>query len=363
MPGLNGFLLAAEEVNRQGGLLGRPLEVVHVDGTTDGSQIRRAVSEMIGGHGVMAIGGLNDGIFALSPRRGALPRADGGLITFEHSELALTAGPVAEAAGIPVVTTSTLPGLPERVGRHLFMIVSGTDAQASAFAEYAWATLEGRDAWMLVDQAHGYTTLLASHFEQVWTELGGEVQVETYATGDLDITSQLARLGGLDPRPDVLFLAGLPNDGGIILRQIRAMGFMEPVLSADWFDTPYLAAYAGDLTDDLYFGTQAALEDPDVQEFIDDYRGEYGEPPPNAFAILGYDALNLIADAIERAGSEEPGAVRDALAATDEFPALSGAITYRPGEFQPIKPVSIVRVQDGEFSVVEKITPLNRDGA
>lgn len=157
----------------------------------------------------------------------------------------------------------------------------------------------------------------------------------------------------------MLFLASLPNDAGIIVRQIREAGLSQPILAADWFDTPYIGAYAEDLADEVYFATQAVLQDPDqdMQAFIDCYQEEYGESPPNAFAVLGYDALRLIADAIERAGSASPEAIRDSLAQTSEFPALSGPITYPPGHNRPTKPVAVVRLHDGEISLAARISP------
>jgi branched-chain amino acid transport system substrate-binding protein len=88
-----------------------------------------------------------------------------------------------------------------------------------------------------------------------------------------------------------------------------------------------------------------------VQEFIDAYTAFHGGPPENSFAPLGYDAIGLIVNAIEQAGSAEPAAIREALAATRDYKAVTGTISYTRENMVPPKPVSIVSVQNGEFNV------------
>ena len=88
-------------------------------------------------------------------------------------------------------------------------------------------------------------------------------------------------------------------------------------------------------------------------KFIDDYKAEYGIEPENAFAPLGYDAMMLVADAITRAGSAEPAAIRDALAETRGFKAVTGEIGYTRESMVPPKPVSIISVKDGVYAVEE----------
>ncbi|NOZ26852.1 MAG: ABC transporter substrate-binding protein [Chloroflexi bacterium] len=336
-PGLNGMKLAAKQINEAGGVLGRPIELVAIDGKTDQTTVTNAVSEMINVHKVVAIGGLNDSTFALA------------------------AGPIAQKAGIPFVTAgATLPTLPEQIGDYFFMVPFGDDAQAYAIADFAIDDLGAKTAWMLVDQAYDFTTALAKFFKERFTERGGTILLEDiYQSGDTDFSAQIARLKELDPQPDVLFVSAIPNEAGITTKQIREAGLTQPILSGDGFDTPLIAEVAGDLADDVYYSTHAGLDNPSpkVQNFVKAYTEEYGRPPENAFAALGYDALNLIADAIRRAGSTDPAAIRDALAATKDFDAVTGVITYPPGQRKPTKSVSIIQVQDGKYSFVKEITP------
>jgi branched-chain amino acid transport system substrate-binding protein len=236
----------------------------------------------------------------------------------------------------------------------------GDDAQAFAIADYAMDTLGATTAWMLVDQAYDFTTALASFFTQRWTERGGEILLEDiYQSGDTDFSAQIARLQELDPQPDVLFVSAIPNEAGITTRQIREAGLTQPILSGDGFDTPLIAEVAGDMADEVYYSTHAALDNPDpkVQDFVTAYTSEYGRAPENAFAALGYDMMGLLADAIMRADSTDPAAIRDALAATQGYEGVTGTISYPEGQRKPAKSITIIQVQDGVYSFAAEATP------
>ncbi|WP_298980903.1 ABC transporter substrate-binding protein [Caldilinea sp.] len=336
-PGLNGFKLAAKQINEAGGINGQMIEVIAIDGKSDQTATTSAATELIEVHKVVAIGGLNDSTFALA------------------------AGPIAQAAGIPFVTAgATLPALPEQIGDYFFMAPFGDDAQAYAIADYAFNELGARTAYMLVDQAYDFTTALARFFKERWEANGGTIVLEdTYNSGDTDFSAQIARVKALDPQPDVLFISAIPNEAGITTKQFREAGLTQPIISGDGFDTPLIGEVAGELADDVYFSTHASLDNEAeiVQSFVAAYEAEYGRRPENAFAALGYDTMNLIADAIRRAGSTEPAAIRDALAATQGFQGVTGVISYPEGQRKPIKSVTIIQVQDGVYSFVTEIQP------
>ena len=336
-PGLNGMKLMAKQINEAGGVAGQPIEIIAIDGKSDQTTVTNAMSEMIDVHDVVAIGGLNDSTFALA------------------------AGPIAQNAGIPFLTAgATLPTLPEQVGDYFFMVPFGDDAQAYAIADFAIDELGATTAWMLVDQAYDFTTALAKFYKERWEARGGEVLLEDiYQSGDTDFSAQIARLKELDPQPDVLFVSAIPNEAGITTRQIREAGLLQPILSGDGFDTPLIGEVAGDLADDVYYSTHASLDNPDpkVQDFVTAYNAEYGRPPENAFAALGYDMMGLLGSAIEQAGSTDPTAIKDALAATQGYEGVTGTISYPEGQRKPIKTVTIIQVQDGAYSYASEATP------
>lgn len=336
-PGLAGMRLAAAEINSGGGLLGRRVHIAAADSRSRPAAVARAVRRLIEDERVVALGGLND------------------------STLALAAGPVAQRAGIPFVTAgATLPTLPRTVGNGFFMAAFGDDAQAHAVADVARKDLRARSAFLLVDRGSDFTRALARFFRQRFVALGGIVAGRlTYAPGERDFASAMARIRALQPPADVLFFSALPSEAGRLTRQARTAGLMQPILSGDGFDTPLLSRVAGTLANNVYYSTHVALDSAArrIRRFVTAYRKRYGRKPENAFAALGYDTMRLIGDAIRRAGSSEPAAIRRALAATRGFSMVTGAISYAPGLRTPKKPVTIIRVREGRPAFYRAVVP------
>jgi len=339
-PGANGMRLAAKEINARGGVLGRPIRLVVEDGKTDQTATTTAMSRLINVHRVVAVGGLNDTTFVLA------------------------AGPIAQKARVPFVTAgATAPQIPEQVGDYMFMAPFGDDAQAYVGADYAYRTLNARRAWILTDQAYDFTKTLTRFFKERWTKNGGTVALEDqYRGGDTDFSAQITRLRAQRPAPDLLFVSAVPNEAGLIIKQIRQAGIRTPIVSGDGFDTPLIVSVPGpELADNVHFTTHAYVQPdspkPEVQAFIKAYRAAYNRNPENAFAALGYDTLYLIVDAIRRAGSTDRAKIRDALAATRGFKGVTGTITYEGGRRVPKKSVTVIKVTRGKLAFAAEITP------
>jgi branched-chain amino acid transport system substrate-binding protein len=336
-PGLAGMRLAAAEINARGGILGRRVRIAAADSRSRPAAVARAVRRLIEDKRVVALGGLND------------------------STLALAAGPVAQRAGIPFVTAgATLPSLPRTVGNGFFMAAFGDDAQAHAVADVARDDLRARSAFLLVDRGSDFTRALARFFRQRFIARGGTVAGQlSYAPGERDFASAMARIRSAQPAADVLFFSALPSEAGRLTRQARTAGLMQPILSGDGFDTPLLSRVAGPLANNVYYSTHVALDSAArrIRRFVAAYRQRYGRKPENAFAALGYDTMRLIADAVRRAGSSLPAAIRRALAATRGFAMVTGRVSYAPGRRTPIKPVTIIRVRDGRPAFYRAVVP------
>lgn len=329
--------MATAQINAHGGVLGRDLELIAADSRSRPGAVARAVRTLIRDRQVVALGGLND------------------------STLALAAGPVAQRSGIPFVTSgATLPTLPKRIGNTFFMAAFGDNTQAQAVADLARNNLHAHSAFVLVDRGSDFTRALARFFRQGFAERGGTITGElSYTSGERDFGAAMAAIRAQSPPPDVLFFSGLPSEAGALVRQARAAGLTQPILSGDGFDTPLIGRRAGALADDVFYSTHVALDSPArrIRRFVAAYRKRYGRRPENAIAALGYDTARLLADAIRRARSDEPTAIRRALAATRHFPMVTGTVSYAPGRRTPVKPVTIIRVQDGWPRFYRTMTP------
>ncbi len=341
-PSLDGARLAVERINANGGLLGRRVELLERDGQTHTDDVRRAAQNLVAA-GVSAIIGLSD------------------------TEQVLAAAPTAAAAGIPFVTSgATSPRLPEQVPDWLFLACFGDNTQAAAGAEYAYRRLGARTAVIIYDRDMEYTRLLARYFSQAFRSLGGRVRGSRGFDGDdPDVAALLGAPGrsgapGDPASPDLVYLAAGPDDAGPVVRRLRAAGYRQPVMGGDSFDSVALAKAARATGGGVYYTTHAAPGLPSanaaVRRFDASYSAAYGRPPQNAFACLGYDAVDLVASAIDSAGSVRPAAVRDALQATRRFVGVSGTLGYAGDERVPQKRVTLVLV-DRRPEVVAQFTP------
>ena len=339
VPSANGAKLAAKEINAAGGVLGRQLELVVYDGKTDAATIGNAATQLVESDKVIAMMGFSD------------------------TDMTLAAAPIAAKAGIVFVTSgATSPKLPEHVPDYLFMSCFGDNVQAAAAAEYSFNDLKAKTAYLLIDKGMEYTLLLGKYFKERFVELGGQIALEdTYQTGDKDFSAQITKLKGLATMPDIIFISAGPDDVGVIVKQFRDAGMDKPIVGGDGYDTPLLVEIAGPGAENTYFTTHS-LMDADlgtdaVKKFITAYQAEYNTPPENAFAGLGYDTVKLLADAIKRAGSDDPKAILEALKSTKDFPGITGSITFPPGSRIPQKGVTMILVKGGKFTLAAEIVP------
>jgi branched-chain amino acid transport system substrate-binding protein len=338
-PSANGAKLAAKEINAAGGILGKKVELVAYDGKSDAATIANSATQLTQTDKVVAMFGFSD------------------------SDMVMAAAPVAAKAGIVFVTSgATSPKLPDQVPDYLYLACFGDNVQAAAGAEYAFSTMKAKTVYLLIDKGMEYTLLLGKYFKERFVELGGKIVLEdTYQGGDKDFSAQITKLKGQKVQPDLLYIASGPDDVGTIVKQFRDSGVKKPIMGGDGYDTPLLVQVAGAGSENVYFTTHS-LMDPSlgtdaVKKFIAAYQAEYKAPPENAFAGLGYDTMKLIADAIKRAGSADPKAIRAALAQTKDLPGVTGAITYQAGSRIPQKGVTVILVKDGKFTLAQEVVP------
>jgi branched-chain amino acid transport system substrate-binding protein len=338
-PSLDGVLLAAKQLNEHGGVLGRSVELVARDGQSDPAVVAAITRELAHMPQMAAITGLND------------------------TEMALAAAPVAEKARMVFLTSgATSPKVPLQFPRFYFMACFGDNTQAAAGAEYAFGALGLKTAWLLFDNTTDFTVLLAGYFKERYAALGGQILGEdTYAGGALDFSEQIAGVLALPTAPDIFYVSAGPDDIGRLVKQMRDAGLDQPIFGGDGYDTPLLLETAGAAAHDTYFTTHVFLDPsqatPVVQQFITDYETEYGTPPETAFAALAYDAVMLVASAIERADSAKQKDIAGALELTDGFLGVTGSSSFAPGMHIPDKEVTIAHIVGDKRTLAAVIQP------
>ncbi|MBI4332880.1 MAG: ABC transporter substrate-binding protein [Chloroflexi bacterium] len=339
IPSANGAKLAVKELNESGGIRGRRVELLLYDGKSDRDTIERATRRLVENAGVPAV------------------------IGFSDTDMVLYAAPIAAGAGVVFLTSgATSPKLPDQVKDYLFLTAFGDNAQAGAAADYALRELKLKTAYLLMDMQMEYTVLLSDHFRKRYTEIGGSVVLEDrYYGGDRDFSRQVARLKQVSPAPDMLYIASGPDDIGVIVKQFRTAGITQPFFGGDAYDTPLLVETAGGKAHNVYFTTHSLLAGDSLTEqqrtFVAAYEARYGNPPENAFAALGYDAVMVVADAMRRTRSDASRSVLFGLSTTRNFPGVTGNISYDNGSRIPRKEVTIVAVKNGQFTLAARVLP------
>ncbi len=272
---------------------------------------------------------------------------------------AIAAGQIGQQAGIPMIaacaSTPTLPGL---VGDYLFNLKTADNLQAAVLAEYARA--QGYEtAYILLSPDTPYTDLLPRYFAQAFESLGGRVAaIDTYAFDQQDFSVEATRIAALDPQPDVIMTAAYEPHFPAFIQQLRNAGVTAPVLGSDGIDSPTTLGI-GPAADGVVFSMAGfPVEGGTLAAFYDAYEARYGEDLPFAFSATGYEAVKLLAAAIETAGSIEGAAIRDALDAVVDFPGVTGTtITYAGQNRVALRDVTLVEVRDGEQHFVLQARP------
>ncbi|HEU0029073.1 MAG TPA: ABC transporter substrate-binding protein [Kofleriaceae bacterium] len=322
--------LAIKERNAKGGVKGRQIELVTIDDAGKQTEAATAVTRLINDHGVVAVLGE------------------------VASSLSLAGGPVAQKAGIPMISpSSTNPDVTD-VGDYIFRVCFLDDFQGWVGAKFATENLKAKKAAILYDQAQAYSSGLADYFEKAFKQLGGTIATkQAYTGGNLEISSQLQQIKGSGA--DVIFLPGYYSDAGTIIRKAREAGIKQPFLGGDGWDSEELPKIAGDAINGNYFSNHYAPEEqrPEVKNFVDKYKAEYGATP-DGLAALGYDAALVLFDAMERAPSLKGSDLRDALAATKNFTGVTGTFSIDENR-NAKKSAVIVEYKGGKQTMAARI--------
>jgi branched-chain amino acid transport system substrate-binding protein len=338
LPAANGAKLAVEEINSAGGVLGKQIDFIVHD-----SQYKMDVTAQIAQQFVE-----QDKVVAA--------------VGFTDSDSVLAFGPIMQKAGIPFLTAgATSPKLPSQIGDNMFMACFGDNVQAAAGAEFAFQKF-GKNAYFLWDKGVEYTTLLGKYFKDRFTQLGGTIVLEDqYDDKATDFSAQIAKVKALPNQPDFYYISAMPYNIGTVVKQFRDAGISGPIVGGDGYDDPSWIQSVGNASNNVFFTTHAFNDpsnpNPAYQKFYNAYKTKYGHEPENAFAALGYDSVYLMVDAIKRAGSADPAAIRKALGETKDFPGITGKINLDAATRIPQKGVTIIALQDTKYTLASEVVP------
>ncbi|MBC8044206.1 MAG: ABC transporter substrate-binding protein, partial [Rhizobacter sp.] len=174
-------------------------------------------------------------------------------------------------------------------------------------------------------------------------------------SGDKDYKAQLTSVRSL--APDVIFVPGYYAEVALIARQARELGITVPLIGCDAWDSSALVEVAGAAVDGCYYSNHVSYSDTaqTVQTFVAAYRKRFNMAP-EVNSALGYDAGKIMAEAIRVSGTAKPADIRAALAATKNFPGITGSITIDERR-NAQKPAVVLRIEKGVLVPVASIMP------
>lgn len=319
---VNGIKMAADEVNAAGGINGKQIELLVQDDRSDASEAATIVTKFVTQDQVHAILGE------------------------VASSRSIAAAPIAQNAKIPMLTPSSTNPEVTKKGDFIFRSCFIDPVQGAAIAQFAARTLNAKRAALMVDRKNDYSTGLEKVIHETFTRMGGQiVATQSYQEGDQDFNAQLTSLKGANP--EVIFVPGYYNDVGLIAKQARDKGINVPLVGGDGWDSVQLYAIGGTALNGSFFTNHYSPfdTDPKVQKFVSSYKSRYNTTP-DALAATAYDAALIMFDAIKRANSLDGTAIRDALAATKEFPGVTGNVTFN-SDRDAVKPIIMIEIKDG----------------
>jgi len=321
---VNAVKLAVNQVNADGGVLGKKIELVCYDDAADSKQAVALAHKMIGQDKVIAAVG---GSYSM-PTRAAAPIFDDEEIPF-----------VAAYALHPDVTK----------GDYTFRtgFLGGSEGKAAGYV--AVKLLKAKSVALLTSD-NDYGRTLAAGFQEYLKENPSVkvVSVQTYPMSEKDFKAYLSKIK--EAKPDVVFASGYYFQTGPMLKQAKEMGVTARFLGEEGADSPKTVEIAGPAAEGLVIVTDLDRDDPRpvVKTFLRQYRSIYkGEP--DMVGASGYDAFMVIVDAIKRAKSLDRKAIRDAIAKTADFNGLTGVLKGFDQAGESVKPVQVQIVREGKF--------------
>lgn len=322
----NAVQLAVEKINADGGVDGKDIELVVLDNKADATESINAFNRLVD----------NEKIVALV----------GPVISSTSNAVALRA----EEEGIPMISP-TATNLDVTVGKEFVFRACYTDPyQGAMVAKFASENLGATKAAVLYNAGDDYSSGLSDAFQ---AEFAGElVAVEGYTAEDVDFKALLTNIKDLGA--DVLFVPDYYNTIGLIATQAKEVGLEAVMLGGDGWDA--VQDKYGEVTEGFYFANHYSTTDEAavVQDFLTAYGDKYEGEVPNALAALGYDAMFVVANAINEAGSTKSEDILAAMKAT-EMEGVTGHITFDAnGDTE--KSVSIIKIVDGDLTLETKIS-------
>lgn len=331
-PTLKGMKMAVEEINAAGGVNGKKLEIVEADNRGDKQEGASITQKFISRDKVVAIVG--------DPTTG----------------ITKVAAPICQRAGVILMSAgSTGSGVVEN-GDCIFRDTLLDSVAIPALLDYFSNTLKYKKVALITSDNNDYSVGMTQTLKDAIK--GKDIQIvadEKVKDGDKDFSGQITNIKATNP--DVIFYTGYYTEGALIMKEARKQGLKACMFGGDGLYSPKLIENGGDAVEGsmVFLGFSPEQPTPETAKFIESFKANNNGELPGLFDAQGYDAVQIIANAMKKAGSNDPKVFKAAVAQTKDFKGVSGTITFRDNR-EPLKsPVYLLEIKGGKYTLKQKV--------
>ena len=318
-----GLELARDEINAQGKV---KIELAFEDSKGEKNEAINAANKLIHKDNVVAIIG---------------PTLSGEMFA---------AGPIANQSGVPVMGTSTTAEGVTDIGDYIFRNALPESLAIPHAVKKAKDRFNLKKVAVMYSNNNDWAVSGFKTFEKSLKDNGIEtLTVETFADKDTDFSAQLTKIATM--KPDALVVASLYQEAALIAKKARELGINVPIVGNNGFNSPQFIKAAGKTADGSVMASPwfPGKDDATVKKFVASYKEKY-KKDPDQFAAQAYDALKIMAVALEKSGSTtDRKKLRDSLAAIKDFPGVTGKFAF-DAKRNPAMDVTVLIVKDGQFT-------------
>jgi len=338
-PGLDGAMLAVDQVNAAGGINGRKVALVNVNSESDNTKTVSGAKRLLEQDNVVAIVG---------------PMSSGSVFAVADT---------VERAKVPMIANGASRGIVQPPENRRFMFLAPLTDVVVQSVMFKDMQAKGIKRIAILNSDVAFGTSGRDSLEKAAGQYGITIVAkETFGNADTDMTPQLTKIRASDAEATVLWATG--PGLAISAKNHRALGIKTPLYLAHSANDFNFLRLAGDAANGvllpsskIYVTDSLPASDPQravVERFVRDYEKKYGKPPAT-FAGNGYDAAMMIMDAIRKAGTD-PAKLRDAIEETKDYVGVTAVYAYSPTDHYGTKPESVVMltVKDGKFTLAGK---------
>ena len=330
---LDGMKLAAEEINAAGGVNGKQIEILENDDRGDKTEGANITQKYVTQDKVVAIVG--------DPTTG----------------ITKVAGPIANQNKVLLISAGATGPEVEKIGPYVFRDTLLDSVGGPATIKYMVEKKGWKKVALITSINNDFSVGLSKIFKDGVIAANGEVATEeNISDGDTDFSAQVTNIKSKGAQ--VIIFSGYYTEGALIMKEVRKQGMEDIVMvGGDGLQSPVLWELGGDAVEGSisYAGFSPEQPTPATAKFIDSFKKKYNKEP-DLFHAQGFDAVQLIANAIKTAATANPEKFKDSMAATNSFEGVSGVISFSKTNREPIKsPVFLLQVKGKAFKLLEKV--------